>query len=150
MRFCGNTRPRKAISKRENFRFRRPKLSSGCMTSRFQNHSRSQFAVCGKRPNLSSLPFLAQIKGNNVHRRDLCNSRALYQCLFNQWFLQKSKKKKECQCINYFRGSGSPLESGWCQEGRNGRWKEMQGRKEWTSSSLDGSFSGPRNLCSVS
>lgn len=50
MRFCGNTRPRKAISKRENFRFRRPKLSSGCMTSRFQNHSRSQFAVCGKRP----------------------------------------------------------------------------------------------------
>lgn len=77
---------------------------------------------------------------------DLCNRRALCQLSINSAIstdsAEKHKKRNVCVLI-IPGGSGSPLKSSQCQEGGNGRWKEMQGRQEWTSSSRDGSLLRP-------
>lgn len=108
------------------------KPSCACISSQLQNHSQSQFVICGRTPQTCHLGPVARVGWNSV-RGVTCTTEPLTPAP-SVSTLSPEKHTEGHQCINHFRGAASPLDSKQCQEGKSERWKEMQSRQEWTSS----------------
>lgn len=137
--------PRKARGERQSLRFRTPMLSCGCMTRRFQNHSQSQFAFCGRNPQPVILALGSTASNEIVWLGVVC---VMVQTSINAPSVNALSRNTQKTNTSIIIISGGLVLLLKVDDAR--REEVVCPRRStwgWTPSSLGGSFSGPWSLC---